>query len=275
MIRLLALTSTIVILTANSFAQEYKDVPLKTNRIQEDGYYGEIMNRSPTSILEHERGTNAHESIHFINAEYSNLTFGKQRAFYITGEKRVYYTSQPKLLKDDVKEFVPNSLRGSRYKTYLEQAAGWNNIPTYIMDEWVAYIGGGMVALEDYENKRNRDISDRVCGALEFSVYSIALCMAIQEKDPDFWNENKDFRDFVKSMLTKSYDVFYRGRYVKDFYSLSQEQILGSLQSSDDAEDMRQFLRQWFDGIWLEKNDFNFVQVDFLKNNLTGDLEPL
>lgn len=265
MIRLLALISIIIILTVNSSAQEYKEVAIKQNRIQEDGYYGEIINRSPTAILEHERGTNAHESIHFINAEYSNLTLGKKRAFYITGERRVFYTSQPKLLKNDVKDFVPNSVRGSRFKTYLEQANDWNNIPTYIMDEWVAYIGGGMVALEDYENKRNRDISDRVCGALEFSVYSVALCMAIEKKDKAFWNERKDFREFVSYMLQKSQDVFYRGRYVKDFYSTSQEQILGALQSSDDAEDMRQFLREWFGGIWLEKNDFSFVQVDFFK----------
>lgn len=247
------------ILTTQCLAQEYKEVPIKTERSSEASFYAEILNRTPTVNSDSARGTNAHENIHFINAEYSNLTFGKMRAFYITGEKRVFYSNRPKLFKSDVRLFVPKALRGSRYVTYIEGQPGWNDVPTYIMDEWVAYIGGGMVALEDFENKTHREISDRVSGALEFSIYTVALCMAIAENDPEFWEKETGFRSFIKSMLAKSYDLFQRGRFVKDFQSQKQEDLYRNLRESPEAAKMRDFLKTWFDGIWLQEKDFSFI----------------
>ena len=242
-----------------ALAQEYKEVPEKAKRTQENSFYGEILNRTPTVTKEDSRGTNAHENIHYINSEFTNLTVGRKHAFYVVGEKRVYYTPNPKLLKSDVINYVPSSLRGNRFDLYIKGSPGWNNISIYIMNEWVAYIGGGAVALEDYENKSHKDRSDRVAGALEFSIYSVALCMAIQEKDPNFWNEKQDFRNFVKKMLIKSYDLFQRGRFVKDFASPKQEELMESLQKSPDAEKIREFLKKWFDGVWLENKNFNFI----------------
>lgn len=246
-------------MTGTCIGQGYQDVPVKAERSYETTFYAEILNRTPTVNSDSTRGTNAHENIHFINAEYSNLTFGRQRAFYITGERRVFYSNRPKLFKSDVKTFVPMPLRGSRYVTYIEGQAGWNDVPTYIMDEWVAYIGGGMVALEDFENKTHREISDRVSGALEFSIYTTALCMAIQENDPEFWERETEFRTFVKSMLVKSHDLFQRGRFVKDFQSQKQEDLYRALRESPEGEKLRAFLKTWFDGIWLGPDNFSFI----------------
>lgn len=259
MFKSIIFTLFILFASANSLSQEYKEVPIKQNRSSESSFFAEILNRTPTVNNDGSRGTSAHENIHFINAEYSNLTFGKQRAFYITGEKRVFYSTRPRLFKNDVRAFVPAALRGARYVTYIEQQQGWNDVPTYIMDEWVAYIGGGMVALEDFENKTHRDISDRISGALEFSVYTVALCMAIQEKDPEFWQRENAFRGFVKDMLDKSYDLFQRGRFVRDFQSQKQEDFFDALQKSPEAAKIRDFLREWFDGVWLQPEKPNFI----------------
>lgn len=238
------LTSTI------SFGQE-QDVPELQKRISENSLYAEILNRTNNIVSGYERATNAHENIHMINAEYSNKKFGKLRAFYMAGERKVFYAKNPKLFKNDIKPMVPNSLRGYRFKTYLEQAQDWNNVPLYILDEWVAYIGGGMVALEDYENGKNRDISDRMCGALEFSIYTVALCMAIEQKDPEFWAQEKEFKGFVQKMLDKSKTVFYKGRYVPDFASATQEKLLLSLKESEDAKPIREFIKKHFNGVFL------------------------
>jgi len=232
--------------------EQYVDTPEIKQRTTEKSYYGEILNRTDRVISGYDRGTNAHENIHMINSHYSNKTSGRKRAFYITGESRVFYTHQPKLFKNDVKSYVPKSVRGSRFQLYLEGSPAWNDTPTYIMDEWVAYIGGGMVAVEDHDNGINKDKSDRMCGPLEFSVYTIALCMAIEEKDNKFWQEEKDFRNFVGKMLVKAEDVFYKGRYIEDFRSSRQEGILKALRTSEDASRMRAFNRKWFGGAFLE-----------------------
>lgn len=234
------------------YAQE-QDVPISQQRTSEDSFYGEILNRTDNVISGYDRATNAHENIHMINAYHRNRFFGRLQAFYITGEKRLFLTPKPRLLKNDVKIFIPPSVRGFRFKTYLDGAQDWNDTPTYLMDEWVAYIGGGMVALQDYENKVNREQSDRMCGALEFSIYTIALCMAIEQKDGEFWKNRVDFREFVNKMLVKSHEIFHRGRYIKDFASSTQEKLLNNLRESDDAKPMREFINKWFNGIWLEK----------------------
>lgn len=227
-------------------------VPERQIRTKENSYYGQILNRTNNVISGYERATNAHENIHMINSDYSNKTMGKKRAFYITGEQRVFYTKNPRMLKNDVRSFIPQSLRGTRYKTYLEGAQDWNDVPLYIMDEWVAYIGGGMVALQDYENKTARDQSDRMCGALEFSIYTVALCMAIEKKDPTFWEQEEEFRKFVAKMLDQSQSLFYKGRYIDDFKSSSQERLLTNLQTSQDAQAMRDFIKKWFNGAFVK-----------------------
>lgn len=233
------------------FAQE-QDAPELANRSSKQDIYSEILNRTDRVISGYDRGTNAHENIHMINSYYSNKTRGRKRAFYIPGEAKVFYTDKPNLLKSDVGKFVPQSVRGNRYNLYIKGSPAWNDTPTYIMDEWVAYIGGGMVAVEDHYNGINKDNSDRVCGPLEFSVYSVALCMAIEEKDNKFWNENKPFRDFVGKMLLKSHMVFNRGKDVEAFRSSSQGRILNNLRTSEDCKQMRSFMKRWFNGVWLE-----------------------
>jgi hypothetical protein len=233
------------------FAQE-QDAPEIKVRSKAGDLYAEILNRTDRVISGHDRGTNAHENIHMINSYYSNKTRGKRRAFYIAGEGKVFYSDKPALLKSDVVKFVPQSVRGNRYNLYIKGSPSWNDTPTYIMDEWVAYIGGAMVAVEDHYKGTNKDNSDRVCGPLEFSVYSIALCMAIEEKDNKFWNEKKEFRDFVYKMLLKSHQVYHRGKDVEAFRSSSQGRILNNLRTSEDCSRMRVFMKKWFNGVWLE-----------------------
>lgn len=250
------LTRNLICFLATSsiaFSQE-QDVPILQQRTNEDSFYGEVLNRTDNTVYGYDRATNAHENIHMINNYHRNRT--RLQAFYITGERKVFLTQKPRLFKNDVKNFIPKSLAGTRYKTYIDGAQDWNATPTYIIDEWVAYIGGAMVAMQDYENKINRDHSDRMCGALEFSIYTIALCMAIEEKDQQFWKDRVDFRDFIGKMLVKSHNIFHRGRYIADFSSSSQENLLKNLRESDDARPMRDFIAKWFNGIWLEnKND--------------------
>jgi hypothetical protein len=229
------------------FSQEI-DIPASQSKT----YYEEILIRTPFNVsTEHERATNAHENIHMINAHYANKTGGKKRAFYITGEKGVFLTVWPKIKKDDVRQFVPLSVRGYRYANYLNGAKEWNNQPLYILDEWSAYVGGGMVALEDHQNGINRDRSDRMSGALEFSIYSTALCMTIEQQDPEFWKNNKEFRGFVGKMIDKSKKLFYTGRHIKDFESASQEKLLDALRNAEDAKELRDFLEEHFNGAFL------------------------
>ncbi len=73
---------------------------------------------------------------------------------------------------------VPASLRGFCYNLYfIQQRADWNEVPTYVFDEAVAYTGGAEARV-----KRNiPDRNDTVQFCLEFVPYSICVAKAAHD----------------------------------------------------------------------------------------------
>jgi hypothetical protein len=47
-------------------------------------------------------------------------------------------------------------------------------------------------------------------GALEFSIYAILTCVAIDKYDPSFL-QNKQYKEFVASELKRSIDIYRKG----------------------------------------------------------------
>src|SRR5690606_30740396 len=102
-------------------------------------------------------------------------------ALYVTGG-RVVIIEEPKLRKSDAQKFVPETFRekaSMRYNLYIAGQSAWDDTPTYILDEWVAYVNGARVGIDDVQKGRYKDTwVDGVAGSLEFTVFSMALCMA-------------------------------------------------------------------------------------------------
>src|SRR5690606_27190672 len=126
---------------------------------------------------------------HMIHGEHSLI--GSYESFYL-GNGVIYrmdYISFPKLV---ISQYIPQNLRGRRYRLYVEQMPDWKNDPLYLMNEWSAYINDAEVSLEDYSRgitPANR--TDATMGPLEFSVYCTALGMEIKRRDKEVWKQYK------------------------------------------------------------------------------------
>jgi hypothetical protein len=117
---------------------------------------------------------------------------------------------------------VPSALRGDVYNLYLVQAqSDWNEQPSYVFDEWSAYINGS-------DCRFQRGVQDRgetVQYMAEFSVYSI--CVAAAAKSAD-----QQLRLFLMYQLERCKRL--------------SSTAFDSLRLAGDAEGLRQFCRSYF-----------------------------
>jgi len=175
-----------------------------------------------------------HEETHGIAGhllkEHANLA-GVDRAygFYLLEDRAVVF-EEPAIRKSDVNGFVPEALRGNRFAVYLEEQEQFDDHPLYLIDEWVAYLNQGAITLERYERgfiPEKRGLTYGVVdGALEFSIYGIALLRAIEALDPDYLESQPSFPVFVDWLLQRSLELFRRGDRVPMFQLSSQRELL-------------------------------------------------
>jgi hypothetical protein len=174
-----------------------------------------------------DRITWVHEGTHGINSRLRNL-YGCP-AFYVL-KNRAVLLNEPDTTLAKVARRVPKSLRGSVYSLYLIQMQGyWNQQPSYVFDEWVAYTNGA-------EARRQLGITSRgetVDYALEFCIYAACVPWAANSDDPK----------------------------LKAFYKWQVERVLrfnphglDKLKTAQDAESLRQFLRSYCGSTWTKKN---------------------
>lgn len=213
-----------------------------------------VLSKTKNPFVGDGRTTDAHETTHMIHAELRNarVKAGQLRdpaSFFILPEY-AFDTYHPKFKLAEVSAYLPKNLRFSRYDLYfVKQLKDHNDRPLYIYDEWIAYIVGAQVGIEDYDRGIKTDRVDVVEGPLEFSIYAVALCMAIKEKDPELWND-KEFRVFTKDMLKTSEKVFFNGR--NKFRFLRQEEILQQLRTAEGSKPVRDFINEHFDGVFIK-----------------------
>lgn len=227
---------------------KYRDV--------EDGtIYGDVLSHSKQQPFGNQNGraTNVHETAHGISADLTNQYYkdysSKIEALYYGNGKGIILTS-PNLLIRDISKYVPENLRSYRFQLYfVDQLKYWDEYPLYVLDEWVAYIWGARCAVEDYNLKNIDTKADSVSGSLEFSVYTIGLCLAIKDKDPEYWKNNKQFKLFVEEHLLRAEKVFFEGRSI--FKSSKQELLLNELRNSPDSDPIKKMLIEEFNGAFL------------------------
>lgn len=235
----------------------FDNIPVYRIRIQENSKYADIINRAINPVLGYDRDTDAHESTHMIQStirnEKNRNSDKRYNSFYLLGGKGISFP-EPKIKKRDIAPYVPSILRESRYNTYVTGQSAWDNEPLYLVDEWCAYMNGAEVSLEEYKSGRHDGtMYDAVKGPLEFSVYCTALCMAIKDKDPEYWEREEGFKYFMKEQLKRSYHIVMSGLEIREFQGYRQNEYISNLKNSDSAELMRQFLIDEFDGIWVSE----------------------
>lgn len=235
---------------------KFINVPVSLSRMNENSKLADIVNRCGNGrngpSLGDGRATDGHESTHMLQANLRNSNGGRVNAFYMM-DGRAVIVKEPGIRKSYVARFIPDSLREHRYGTYVSGQTAWDGEPLYLADEWSAYINGCIVALDDATSGRHRETSDEACGPLELGIYCVAMAMAVEKYDPEYFQNETQFKDFMSFQWARAKEVFDKAAPVFPFSS--QDQLLRNLRSSPDAEQMRQFIRTHLDGVWLSDSD--------------------
>jgi hypothetical protein len=186
--------------------------------------------------------THGHETTHGINSDIRN-NLGKrgQNGFYCL-EGRAMLLYEPSLRIRQVAPLVPQSVRGGRYQLYLVQQAGqWDDMPTYIFDEWVAYINGTTVGIDQIKNnlkgRGSGSTSDDAIAPMEFTYYALALCRAVKQHDTNYFKANPEFSEFVSFNVRRSALAFREAIQMKEFQW--ETKLIDNFISSADAQPLR------------------------------------
>lgn len=222
-----------------------------------DGSWGPVLtdieNHLPssygTTYRDSDKITHGHETSHGIHAHlrnYFNTTGKRANGLYVLEDRGVIIV-EPNIRKSQVAPFIPASLRGSRYGTYITGQTEWDDTPLYVFDEWNAYVNGGAVGTDLVQRGMWKSgWRDGVAGQLEFAVYAVAVAMAVQKNDPAYLTSNEQFREFLAWNLRRTMEIFRKGQKMKDFAWADQDAYYEKMKTGADAATWRAFFQDFF-----------------------------
>ena len=146
---------------------------------------------------------------------------------------------EPGIKKSDIIAFVPASLRGDRFALYVENQKEWEDTPLYIFDEWVAYVNGSEVVLEEAAKKKPAGRSNEIFACAEFAVYATALGMAVEKHDARYFTDNDQFRAFLAWHVQRSLATYRKGAAQREF--AWKPEYFRMLKSGAEGKAMRDF----------------------------------
>ncbi len=221
----------------------------------------DIQNHLPPSYgdmywFEDSYMTAGHETTHGINSDIRNNhndTGGRANGFYVL-ENRGVVVQEPNIRKADALPFIPQALQGSRHQLYMIEQTAWDDTPTYVFDEWTAYINGAMVGVDEVERNIYRgQWTDGVYGALEFVVYSMAIAMATEQKDPAYFASNTQFKEFVAFNTRRAMTVYRKGAPMMMFTYDVQDRYHADLTTGTAGAPIRDFIRRVYGQQFLDE----------------------
>ncbi len=167
-----------------------------------------------------------HEGTHGINAQLRNEFHCP--GFYILDNRAVLLKEEPRTTLTQVAKRVPVSLRGDVYNLYLLQSRQWwENEPSYVFDEFVAYTNGADARRLLAIHIRQETVRYMV----EFCVYSTCVPWSAKSNDPQV-------RAFIMWQIERSMKV-HKASGIKSQY-------LDRLRNSSDATELRVYMRDYF-----------------------------
>lgn len=190
------------------------------------------------------RMVNAHETTHFLNKalrkKYAwKVTSGRIGVFYVL-DGRAVVLAEPNIKKRDIIPYIPEFMKddnpGSSYSTYIKNDA-WDDHPLYVFDEWVSYTNDALCGIDDVRNGIYKDGHvNGMDGTIEFSVYAVALGMAVKEMDPEYWNANSKFRGFLKWHIKRSIDTYKLGGGLEQFKYTHTDELYSKFMADESIQ---------------------------------------
>lgn len=233
----------------------------KHRNIEENTVYADVLNHSLQEPYGDQSGRriNVHETSHGITSELRNFyskTLGKKLNVFYVLKSRCIVLEESNVSMHLVTKYIPPVLRSYRYNLYfVKNLTDWNDMPSYIMDEWNSYILGSMSAVEDYNNGILKERVDAVSGCLDFSIYAACFAMTVKKHDKEYWDSYPQFKYAIKFLLIQAEKTYSDGIAITNFRTSAQDNLYNSLQNHPDAKELREFLVEEFDGIFVDKKD--------------------
>lgn len=127
-----------------------------------------------------DRVTFAHETTHDVNADISSMSYGKHQGLYMLKGRGFRVSRDVKgLTLRDILNSLP--FRGNAVQTYLIDARpDYNDTPTYVLNEWVAYMNGCEAGIELGMPARTDYSFDHAC---QLGLYSKVLAKLSKAED--------------------------------------------------------------------------------------------
>jgi hypothetical protein len=231
----------------------------KHRDIEQGTIYGDVLSHSYGEPYGNRDGRriNVHETSHGITSElrnfYQKALNKKLNVFYVLNSKCIVL-EESNIDMRLVTKYIPEKLRSYRYNLYFVKGiVDWNDMPSYIIDEWNSYILSSKSSVEDFHNGLVSERVDAVSGCLDFSIYSVCFAMAIKDHDKEYWISYPQFKNTIKYLLIEAEKTFNQGMKIDNFRNSAQKILLDNLQNSEEASKIRNFLEEEFDGIFLLK----------------------
>jgi len=172
----------IISLSSQSFAEWGKITPIRNSQ-QQGKRLSDIVSQSPSpeTYSDPDLVTSGHENVHGVNSRIRELAGSGTNGFYLMNGV-CYIIKEPTHYKlSNVANAIPSKYRGEVYNLYLVNSRQWwENEPSYVFDEAVAYQAGTMVGYELGMMDRAEDSFFR---ALELNIYSIYSAKLSQQQD--------------------------------------------------------------------------------------------
>jgi len=183
---------------------------------------------------------------------YQNVTGQRANGFYLMKDRFALVVEPPTTRVTSVAPYVPASLRGSRFQSYLvDQATTWDDTPTFILDEWNCETNGSEVAVELAKAGSFPAPRDGVSGALEFTVYSLALGLAVETLDANFFATYTQFREFLAWEAERAMGLYRAGAVLPSLAAATQDAYYAAWKTSADGKALRNFARRTWSAAYV------------------------
>jgi hypothetical protein len=127
--------------------------------------------------------------------------------FYVLNSTYFDLIDPPNVTLSQVARAIPNELRGSCYTLYFtgQQLRYWDDQPSYLMDEWVAYTNGaeGVAELFPLIGDKLGPQALEIHNSIEFCIYALVYLSIIPNPDAQLSN-------FIHWSTLRTYSLYQR-----------------------------------------------------------------
>ncbi len=179
----------VLLIPSRGHAEWFDFQPIRKNGV---GTYGDITSHAnPEDVfVDPDLITSGHETLHVIHSKL-RIKHKVPNAYYLLNN-RAFKIKNPPIKLKTIADNIPTDKRGRNYSLYLvEQQKYWNDTPFYVLDEYIAYVAGCSVGLNQMMEKRSIDSWNHV---VEFQVY---VNVAREQSRLAGFSEQKDLDEFL------------------------------------------------------------------------------